>query len=62
MMEELRYVKERNRVIEAKHREEERKNRLQNDQLIKVEHELKELKQYNKLANSIEVNKPYHVN
>ena len=44
MIDELRYVKERNRKLEAKHREEERKNRVLNDQFIKVDHELKELK------------------
>ena len=61
LVEELRYFKERNRVLDAKCRDEERKYRQQSDHLARVEESLKELKAVNRVGNSVDINKPYHV-
>ena len=66
MLEELRVVKERNRQLEHKFRQEEFRGKQQTEQIVRLEETIRELKQLGK-RNAVmggkggEVNKPYHV-
>jgi len=65
MLEELRVVKERNRQLEQKFRQEEFRGKQQTEQIVRLEETIRELKQVGKrnavIGKGGEVNKPYHV-
>jgi hypothetical protein len=65
MLEELRVVKERNRQLEHKFRQEEFRGKQQTEQIVRLEETIRELKQVGKrngvMGKGGEVNKPYHV-
>lgn len=66
MLEEIRVVKERNRQLELKLRQEIARGKQQTEQIVRLEETIRELKQIGKRQSVIgasknEVNKPYHV-
>ncbi len=65
MLEELRAVKERNRQLEQRLRQEEARGKQQTEHIVRLEESIRELKQLSKrhalVGKAAEVNKPYHV-